>query len=163
MVRGPFRPLISEVKHTLWGHRLQIYNLNFPWQPPVLCASKQHGWGKCVLAVWWDCNLEISLRDQSQEGGREEYGLCKHATSSKDTQHNNLWKVLHLHLYERISHGERRRKCNLLWVYCLCKPRFTWQIQPSSWVINQQKLCKKNTSYSRLNRSWFSTFSKDGI
>lgn len=71
MVRGPFRLLILEVKRTLWGHRLQIYYPNFPWQRPALCASKQRSSEKCVPTVGSDCDLEISLREPSQGGGKE--------------------------------------------------------------------------------------------
>lgn len=63
MVRGPFSLLILEVKHILWGHCLQIYNLNFPWQQPLLCASKQGGSKRCVLVVW----LKISKAKEEEE------------------------------------------------------------------------------------------------
>lgn len=63
MVRGPFSLLILEVKHILWGHCLQIYNLNFPWQQPLLCASKQGGSKRCVLVV----SLEISKAKEQEE------------------------------------------------------------------------------------------------
>lgn len=65
--------------------------------------------------VWSDCDLEISLREQSQGGGSEEYGLCKHDASFKGTK-RNLWNVLHLHLHTGISHVERKSWCNLLCV-----------------------------------------------
>lgn len=38
----------------------------------------------------------------------------------------------------------------MLWVYCLRKLCFTWKIQPSSRVVNQQRSSKKNTPSSRL-------------
>lgn len=50
MIHGPFRFFIPEVKHTLWGRRLQIYYLSFLWLP-ILCASKQGHLEKYVLAV----------------------------------------------------------------------------------------------------------------
>lgn len=90
------------------------------------------------------------LGNRAKEEAREEYGLCKHVVSSKGTQHNNLWNVLHLHLHRRISHVERRCWSNLLWVYCWRKLCFTWKIPPSSWAENLQRLSKKNTSSSSL-------------
>lgn len=119
MEHGPFSLLILEVKHTLWGHGPQIYNLNFPWRRPLLCASKQGGseksWSYGLVRLWPE-NLSKGIEPR---GGREEYGLCKHAISSKGMRHNNLRNVSHLHLHRRISHVERRCWCNLLWVHRL--------------------------------------------
>ena len=74
MEHSPSRHFISEVKHTLWGHRLQIYYLNFSWQPPILGASKHGCTEKCILMVWLDYDQEICLWGESQGGGWKEYG-----------------------------------------------------------------------------------------